>query len=83
VSVDQVGADIGTPAITINRIRPLMCPSIRLVPTSAPHTKTPDVDNCLVSVDQVGADIGTQCSVRNTSRRQCVRRSGWCRHRHL
>ena len=37
-----------------------MCPSIRLVPTSAPKLPVVCLTNqSLVSVDQVGADVGT------------------------
>jgi len=36
VSVDQVGADVGTAKLVVQVHVILVCPSIRLVPTSAP-----------------------------------------------
>jgi len=83
VSVDQVGADVGTRVMSRTSTCPgcvrrsgwcrrrhrshnqwvddnFKCPSIRLVPTSAPLAATAHMVLC-----------------------RCVRRSGWCRRRHL
>ena len=60
----------------------LTCPSIRLLPTSAPavsrrmRTKKP------VSVDQVVANFGTNISKVSVAVLCCVRRSGCCQLRH-
>ena len=60
VSVDQVGADVGTRSTDVPVATITTCPSIRLVPTSAPH-RSGWTGKLLaeVSVDQVGADVGT------------------------
>ena len=71
------------PAGEPGRVVVLGCPSIRLVPTSAPpvdsHVSPPVPE---VSVDQVGADVGTQAGATQAIKRGGVRRSGWCRRRH-
>ena len=59
VSVDQVGADVGTFLRARYFFPPFMCPSIRLVPTSAPPVSLRCGAIMRVSVDQVGADVGT------------------------
>ncbi len=62
MSVDQVGADVGTPPVDQVKCEQRMaCPSIRLVPTSAPQfALTVLAMPYHVSVDQVGADVGTR-----------------------
>ena len=60
MSVDQVGADVGTPMLRNLHDATRGCPSIRLVPTSAPSPRGSFSVGKLVSVDQVGADVGTR-----------------------
>ncbi len=59
VSVDQVGADVGTTTPPGGIVKFFLCPSIRLVPTSAPSSRREGPVCREVSVDQVGADVGT------------------------
>ncbi len=82
VSVDQVGADVGTQGSGDGADRDFMCPSIRLVPTSAPRKRWCCAARFSVSVDQVGADVGTPSGATLTFGYLGVRRSGWCRRRH-
>ena len=60
VSVDQVGADVGTLDMGQQPQATMRCPSIRLVPTSAPSMTHHFPPFSGVSVDQVGADVGTR-----------------------
>ena len=60
----------------------MWCPSIRLVPTSAPAIRRALNPAYAVSVDQVGADVGTLIIKISFQAEPRVRRSGWCRRRH-
>ena len=57
VSVDQVGADVCPRTTIASRGAVFSCPSIRLVPTSAPAPHDLSYTGYDVSVDQVGADV--------------------------
>ena len=83
VSVDQVGADIGT--MRMSNAKNLGCAvSVDQVGADiGTITRTVGRGMIVVSVDQVGADIGTAQSWYRAGLQPCVRRSGWCRHRHL
>ena len=59
MSVDQVVANFGTDTIPIYDIVVIVCPSIRLLPTSAPQREEHARQELRVSVDQVVANFGT------------------------
>ena len=84
VSVDQVGADVGTVILDVALVRLARCPSIRLVPTSAP-TRRSIPSRSSPSVRRSGWCRRRHRGYRRSAlcRFPSVRRSGWCRRRHL
>ena len=72
VSVDQVGADVGTWTKNTPFRLPVLCPSIRLVPTSAPGPKT-RLFVYLYCVRRSG-----WCRRRHRSQPQRTRQASWC-----
>jgi len=82
VSVDQVVANFGTLMNENAMASERKCPSIRLLPTSAPESQQQTAAKASVSVDQVVANFGTGRLHLNARRVKCVRRSGCCQLRH-
>ena len=73
VSVDQVGADIGTYVLSISPNWLTRCPSIRLVPTSAPEKLCPAcrVRVTCPSIRLVPTSAPCVCQMQKTLGVQC------------